>query len=83
VIIRREVPGEERPISDVHADAFAAMYPDGHPVEPGLVDALRSSDAWIGALSLVAEIDGRSPGTSAARGRRSCPAGSRCSASVR
>jgi putative acetyltransferase len=58
VIIRREVPGDERAIRCVHADAFAALYPDGHPVEPGLVDALRSSDAWIAALSLVAEIDG-------------------------
>jgi putative acetyltransferase len=58
VLVRREVPGDERPIDDVHTEAFAPMYPGGHPPEAGLVAALRSSDAWIAALSLVAEIDG-------------------------
>jgi putative acetyltransferase len=58
VLIRREVPGDEGPIGEVHAEAFAAMYPDAEPVEPGLVEALRRSDAWIPALSLVAEHEG-------------------------
>jgi putative acetyltransferase len=59
VLIRREARGDEGPIGEVHAEAFAAMYPPGaQPVEHGLVEALRRSDAWIGALSLVAEVDG-------------------------
>jgi putative acetyltransferase len=57
VLIRRETPADERAVADVHAEAFAPMYPDGDPVEPGLVDALRASEAWIPALSLVAELD--------------------------
>ena len=56
--IRREVPGDERAIRDVHADAFASHYPGGHPVEPALADALRGGEAWIPRLSLVAEVDG-------------------------
>jgi putative acetyltransferase len=58
VLIRREVPGDEDDIQKVHAEAFAPAYPEGRPVEPGLVDALRASEAWIPALSLVAEFDG-------------------------
>ncbi|MEN3268531.1 N-acetyltransferase [Pseudonocardia sp.] len=58
MLIRREVPGDESAISDVHAEAFAPHYPDGAPVEPGLIDALRASEAWVGALSLVAVLDG-------------------------
>jgi putative acetyltransferase len=58
VLIRREVRGDEAAIGEVHAEAFAGMYPDGLPVEPGLVAALRCSDAWIPALSLVAELAG-------------------------
>jgi putative acetyltransferase len=58
VLIRREVPADESAIGDVHAEAFAPHYPDGAPVEPGLVDALRAGEAWIGALSLVAVLDG-------------------------
>jgi putative acetyltransferase len=58
VLIRRELPNDERAIHDVHIEAFAPMYPDGQPVEAGLVDALRRSDAWIDALSLVALLDG-------------------------
>jgi putative acetyltransferase len=56
-IIRRELPGDEEAITGVHADAFAARYPEGEPVEPGLVTALRASEAWIAALSLVAVRD--------------------------
>ncbi|TQM02108.1 GNAT family N-acetyltransferase [Pseudonocardia kunmingensis] len=54
MIIRRELPGDEEAICRVHADAFAAHYPEGEPVEPELVTALRASDAWVPALSLVA-----------------------------
>lgn len=59
MIIRRELPGDEKEITRVHADAFAVEYPDSAPVEPGLVTALRASDAWIPALSLVAVCDGQ------------------------
>jgi putative acetyltransferase len=58
VLIRRELSGDENPIRKVHAEAFAPAYPEGRPVESGLVDTLRASDAWIPALSLVAELDG-------------------------
>jgi putative acetyltransferase len=57
MIIRRELPGDHEEIAQVHADAFAVEYPGGEPVEPGLVAALRASDAWIPALSLVAVRD--------------------------
>lgn len=57
MLVRRERPGDEPVVTTVHAEAFAPMYPEGTPVEPGLVDALRRSDAWIPALSLVAEVD--------------------------
>jgi putative acetyltransferase len=57
VLVRRELPGDAPVIAAVHAEAFAPMYPDATPVEPGLVDALRGSDAWLPPLSLVAEID--------------------------
>lgn len=58
MLIRREVRGDELAISNVHAEAFAPLYPHGHPVEPRLVDDLRCSNAWIDALSLVAVVDG-------------------------
>ncbi|SDC14051.1 GNAT family N-acetyltransferase [Actinokineospora iranica] len=45
-------------MTQVHSDAFAGLYPDSQPVEPGLVDSLRASDAWLAPLCLVAEIDG-------------------------
>jgi putative acetyltransferase len=58
VLVRRELPGDAPAVADVHAEAFAPMYPDGAPVEPGLVDALRASEAWLPPLALVAEVDG-------------------------
>ncbi|MGH8965424.1 MAG: GNAT family N-acetyltransferase [Actinomycetes bacterium] len=58
MIIRRELAGDEIAIGRVHADAFAVEYPQGEPVEPGLVIALRVSDAWIPELSLVAVAGG-------------------------
>ena len=55
MLIRREVPADVDDIRAVHASAFAtADAPDVTPVEAGLVDALRSSDAWLPRLSLVA-----------------------------
>ena len=58
MLIRRETPADERVVADVHAEAFAPMYPGGEPVEPGLVEALRASAAWLPQLSLVAESGG-------------------------
>jgi putative acetyltransferase len=59
VLIRRELTGDEPAIGRVHADAFAPQYPGGEPVEPQLVDDLRTSGAYLGALSLVAVADGQ------------------------
>jgi putative acetyltransferase len=59
VLVRRELPGDVSAVAEVHTDAFAPMYPGATPVEPGLVDALRASDAWQPPLSLVA-VDGDS-----------------------
>jgi putative acetyltransferase len=58
VLIRREVPDDAPAVAGVHAEAFAASYPEGEPVEPGLVDALRVSGAWLPPLSLVAVAEG-------------------------
>ncbi len=58
MLVRRELPGDAPAVADVHAEAFAPMYPDSAPIEPGLVDALRASEEWLPTLSLVAEIDG-------------------------
>jgi putative acetyltransferase len=55
MLIRREEHGDVVGIREVHAAAFAA---EGEPMEVRLVDALRESDAWIPALSWVAERDG-------------------------
>jgi len=50
VLIRREKAGDTEAIARVHTAAF-----DGdRPIEVGLVEALRASDAWLPALSLVA-----------------------------
>ncbi len=40
MLVRRELPGDVRAVADVHAEAFAPMYPEGELVEPGLVDAV-------------------------------------------
>lgn len=56
VIIRRELPSDNGAVSFVHHGAFAALTPPGLvPVEPGLVEALRSGPAWLPPLSLVCE----------------------------
>jgi putative acetyltransferase len=55
VLVRREVPGDVEGIRTVHASAFAdPEHPERLPVEVGLVGALRSGDAWLPELSLVA-----------------------------
>jgi putative acetyltransferase len=53
VLIRRERPDDIAAITEVHAAAFDTE------MEANLVTALRASDAWLPALSLVAEDHGR------------------------
>lgn len=58
MIIRREEAEDRERIYAVVQQAFAhAAHADGN--EQDLVDRLRESDAFIPALSLVAEIDGK------------------------
>jgi putative acetyltransferase len=52
VLIRREGPGDAAVIREITAAAFA------RPAEAALVDELRESQAWIPALSMVAEESG-------------------------
>jgi putative acetyltransferase len=55
MLIRREVPEDVEAIRAVHTSAFVDPdHPGRLPVEVGLVDALRASDAWLPKLSLVA-----------------------------
>jgi putative acetyltransferase len=55
VLIRRETPADHGAVRDVTAEAFARSGPaDGVPVEVGLLDELRTCDAWLPALSFVA-----------------------------
>lgn len=53
MLVRREHATDIPAIAEIHKAAF-----DGE-VETNLVTALRASDAWLPALSLVAELDGR------------------------
>ncbi|MCL9794705.1 GNAT family N-acetyltransferase [Frankia sp. AgKG'84/4] len=58
MLIRREVPGDQRAIAAVHDAAFPCA--EGTPAaETVLVDALRTAGDTIAALSLVAERDGQ------------------------
>jgi len=52
VLIRREGPGDAAAIREITAAAF------GRTAEATLVDELRESEAWLPALSLVAEESG-------------------------
>jgi putative acetyltransferase len=56
--IRQERDGDEAAIRSVHAVAFARGTSGETPPEADLVDALRDSEAWIPALSIVAAEDG-------------------------
>lgn len=56
--VRRERPGEEQAVHDVHAAAFRRHRESlEEPVEAGLADELRSTGAAIPRLSLVAVVD--------------------------
>lgn len=57
MLIRRERPTDADAVAAVHRSAFAHQTPPGaaEPVEVALVAALRNSDAWVPALSMVAE----------------------------
>lgn len=58
VIVRRERQQDVVAIAAVTRAAFLPSAGGGEPVEVGLVEALRSSDAWLPALSLVAVAEG-------------------------
>ncbi|MGW0176723.1 GNAT family N-acetyltransferase [Rhodococcus sp. NPDC003322] len=57
MLIRRERTTDIDAIAAVHRSAFAHETPPGadEPAEVALVAALRASDAWLPALSMVAE----------------------------
>ena len=58
VEIRAEQPGDAAAVRAVHTAAFAGDTATGHlPDEVDLVDALRTSGAWLPAFSLIA-VDG-------------------------
>ncbi|MFC7344072.1 GNAT family N-acetyltransferase [Saccharopolyspora griseoalba] len=57
MLIRRETAADIPAVRAVHTAAFAD--PERPlPAEVGLVDELRSGDAWIPELALVAQLDG-------------------------
>lgn len=53
MLIRRELPADATTIAEIHTAAFKG------DVEKNLVTALRASDSWLPALSLVAEDEGQ------------------------
>lgn len=57
MIIRRERVADTAASRAACAEAFAKG--DDEAVEASLLDALRTCDGWIPALSLVAEVDGQ------------------------
>ena len=63
LLIRRELSDDIEGIRGVMSAAFADQAPPDAPAwsvpaEVTLVDALRATDEWLPALSMVAEIDG-------------------------
>jgi putative acetyltransferase len=60
VLIRRELPADIDDVRRVVDAAFTRRpLPGTIPVEVALVDALRATDEWIPALSMVAEVGGK------------------------
>ncbi|MEP6760609.1 MAG: N-acetyltransferase [Sporichthyaceae bacterium] len=60
LLIRRELPADVDAVRQVVEAAFTRQpLPGSIPVEVALVDALRATEEWIPALSLVAEVDGK------------------------
>ena len=57
MVVRRERRADEAAVAAVTGAAFRTEG-GGEPVETALLRSLRASDAWIPALSLVAERDG-------------------------
>ena len=53
IVLRPELPGEDRAVRAVVEDAFVSQPGVGE-----LVDALRRSPDWVPGLSFVAELDG-------------------------
>jgi len=64
MLIRRELLDDVEGVRAVVATAFAgdAPTPESVPVEVGLVDALRATDEWLPALSMIAEVKGEITG---------------------
>ena len=59
VLVRRELQRDIDAVRAVVVAAFAAQQKGtAEPVEAALLDRLRTSAAWLPALSLVAEVDG-------------------------
>jgi putative acetyltransferase len=59
-LIRRELPADVDDVRQIVDAAFTRQpLPGSIPVEVALVDALRATDEWIPALSMVAEVDGK------------------------
>lgn len=54
LLVRRETPGDTAASTRVHARAFPTPEGTSAPVEVTLLQELRSSDAWLPRLSLVA-----------------------------
>jgi putative acetyltransferase len=56
LVVRRELPADHERVAALHTEVFAAPDEDGPPGEVGLVEAVRSSNAYVFGLSLVAEV---------------------------
>jgi putative acetyltransferase len=58
LVVRREQPDDHGAVAEVHAEVFARPGQAGPPGEVALVEGLRTSNAYVYGLSLVAEVDG-------------------------
>jgi putative acetyltransferase len=61
MLIRREVTTDLPDVREIHAAAFADAERNT-PAEVGLLDELRTCEAWIPELALVAQVDGKLAG---------------------